>query len=135
MKVLRGHFNEKRKYFISKIHLSTKRNYFKRMTLNKPECIKIAKKIWKRFLGWKKFGYGGYKYIKNYFKPVAMKLIKEYKLNENSKILDVGCGKGFLLYEIKKLIQKLKSMALIYPHMQLETLKKLKELICFESTK
>ena len=29
-----------------------------------------------------------------------MKLIKEYKLNENSKILDIGCGKGFLLYEI-----------------------------------
>ena len=128
---------KKRKYFISKIHLSTKRNYFKRMTLNKPECIKIAKKFGKDFWdGKRKFGYGGYKYIKNYFKPVAMKLIKEYKLNENSKILDVGCGKGFLLYEIKKLIPKLKSMALIYPHMQLETLKKkLKELICFESTK
>ncbi len=100
---------KKRKYFISKIHLSTKRNYFKRMTLNKPECIKIAKKFGKDFWdGKRKFGYGGYKYIKNYFKPVAMKLIKEYKLNENSKILDVGCGKGFLLYEIKKLIPKIK---------------------------
>ena len=116
---------KKRKYFISKIHLSTKRNYFKRMTLNKPECIKIAKKFGKDFWdGKRKFGYGGYKYIKNYFKPVAMKLIKEYKLNENSKILDVGCGKGFCFMKLNNLFQKLKSMALIYPHMQLETLKK-----------
>ena len=28
-------------------------------------------------------------------------MINHYKLNENSKILDVGCGKGFLLYEFK----------------------------------
>ena len=32
---------------------------------------------------------------------VAEKLIKTYKLNSNSKILDAGCGKGFLLKEIK----------------------------------
>ena len=31
-------------------------------------------------------------------------LIARYKLNNKSKVLDVGCGKGFLLYEIKKLL-------------------------------
>jgi protein-L-isoaspartate(D-aspartate) O-methyltransferase len=31
-------------------------------------------------------------------------MIKHYKLNSNSKILDVGCGKGFLLHEFKKLL-------------------------------
>ena len=35
---------------------------------------------------------------------IAKKLIQTYKLNNNSKILDVGCGKGFLLFEIKKLL-------------------------------
>ena len=35
-------------------------------------------------------------------------MIKHYKLNSNSKILDVGCGKGFLLYELLKLKPGLK---------------------------
>ena len=38
---------------------------------------------------------------------VAEKLIKTYKLNSNSKILDAGCGKGFLLKEIKDLLPKI----------------------------
>ena len=49
----------------------------------------------------------GYKYIPGKWTEVAKKLIKLYKLNEKSKVLDVGCGKGFLLYEIKKLIPKI----------------------------
>ena len=36
---------------------------------------------------------------------MALKLIKDYKLTENSKILDVGCGKGYLLYEIQKILR------------------------------
>ena len=34
---------------------------------------------------------------------VAKKIIKRYKLKSGSKVLDVGCGKGFLLYEMLKL--------------------------------
>ena len=37
----------------------------------------------------------------------ALNLIKTYKLNSNSKILDIGCGKGYFLYEIKKIIPKI----------------------------
>jgi ubiquinone/menaquinone biosynthesis C-methylase UbiE len=32
---------------------------------------------------------------------VAQALIDQYSLREGSRILDVGCGKGFLLYEIQ----------------------------------
>jgi ubiquinone/menaquinone biosynthesis C-methylase UbiE len=39
---------------------------------------------------------------------VAQKLIKNYKLISGSKILDVGCGKGYLLYEMLKIIPDLK---------------------------
>ena len=31
-------------------------------------------------------------------------MINHYKLKSDSKILDVGCGKGFILYEFKKLL-------------------------------
>ena len=39
---------------------------------------------------------------------VAKKLIKKFKLTNKSKILDIGCGKGFLLLEIKKILPKIK---------------------------
>jgi len=48
--------------------------------------------------------YGGYSYIPGYWTPVAERLIKQYKLNSESSVLDVGCGKGYLLFEISKLL-------------------------------
>ena len=35
------------------------------------------------------------------WEPAARKLIETYKLETGSKVLDVGCGKGFLLYEMQ----------------------------------
>ena len=91
--------------FVTPNHLKTKRNYLGRMNDEKIKAMKISKKYsFDYWDGIRKYGYGGYKYIKDYFKPLAKKLIKSYKLSNNSKILDVGCGKGFLLYEIKKIL-------------------------------
>ena len=42
----------------------------------------------------------------------SKKLIKEYNLKNSSSILDVGCGKGFLLFEIKKLLPNIKILGL-----------------------
>ena len=93
---------------ITKIHNSTKRNYLERMLNSKIKCMKEAKKYEKNYWdGDRKYGYGGYKYIPGRLKPVAIKLIKKFKLNNNSKVLDVGCGKGYLLYEIKKILPKI----------------------------
>ena len=97
------------KNFISNLHNSTKRKYLERMIDNKVSCMKEAKKYSKNYWdGDRKFGYGGYKYIPGRWKGVAQKLIKYYKLKSGSKILDVGCGKGFLLYEMIKIQPKLK---------------------------
>lgn len=95
--------------FVTNLHVRTKRNYLKRMTDNKVHCMKVAKKYEKDYWdGDRRFGYGGYKYIENYWKKTAINIIKTYKLNQNSKVLDIGCGKGYLLYELKKIIPSIK---------------------------
>ncbi len=94
---------------VNKLHKKTKRNYIERMLNDKVSCMKEAKKYSKNYWdGNRKYGYGGYKFIPNRWAPAAKKLIKEFKLTNRSKILDVGCGKGYLLYEIKKILPKLK---------------------------
>ena len=93
---------------ITKIHNSTKRNYLHRMVNSKIKCMLEAKKYEKNYWdGPRKFGYGGYRYIPGRLMPVAKKLIKKFKLNNKSIILDVGCGKGYLLYEIKRILPEI----------------------------
>ncbi len=101
--------------FVNALHNSTKRNYVERMMNEKSKCMVEAKKYDKNYWdGDRKYGYGGYKYIPNRWKSVAESLIKTYNLNENSKLLDIGCGKGFLLYEIKKILPKIEIKGIDY---------------------
>lgn len=89
---------------VTPLHKKTKRDYIGRMTDNKTECMKVAKKYGKEFWdGDRRYGYGGYKYDGRW-EVVAKQLIETYKLSGDSRILDVGCGKGFLLYELGKLL-------------------------------
>ena len=95
--------------FVNPLHLQTKRNYLERMINEKVNCTKIAKNYGKEYWdGERKFGYGGYKYIPDRWKEVAKNLISTYSLKSGSKVLDVGCGKGFLLYEMLKIEPNLK---------------------------
>ena len=55
--------------------------------------------------GDRNFGYGGFKYDGRW-KTIASKICKEYKLSQNSKILQLGCEKGFLLHDLKNLLPK-----------------------------
>ncbi len=89
---------------ITMLHKKTTRDYIGRMTDNKVECMKIAKKYDVEYWdGDRRHGYGGFKYDGRW-EVVAKRLIDIYKLPKNAKILDVGCGKGFLLYEFTKLL-------------------------------
>ena len=54
------------------------------------------------FDGKREHGYGGYYYNPKFFKKIVVSMIKHYKLNKKSKILDIGCAKGFMMYEFKK---------------------------------
>lgn len=93
-------------HIITPLHTRTKRDYIGRMTDNKVEAMKKAREYgFDYWDGDRRYGYGGYRYDGRW-KPVAEKLIKKYKLPPNAKILDVGCGKAHLLFEISKLLPK-----------------------------
>ena len=95
--------------YVTALHQSTTRSYIDRMIDEKVNCMLKAKEY--EFDYWdgnRRYGYGGYKYIPGRWKSVAEKLIKQYNLTNNSSVLDVGCGKAFLLYEMKLLLPKLR---------------------------
>ena len=69
--------------------------------LNKKHTISIAKQFGKEYFdGDRIYGYGGYKYDGRWV-PIAKKIISKYNLSNGSKILDIGCAKGFLLQDLK----------------------------------
>lgn len=90
---------------VTPLHKKTERNYLGRMADEKVQCMVKAKEY--EFDYWDgdpRYGYGGYRYMEGRWKPVAEALIAIYNLTNKSKVLDIGCGKAYLLYEIYKLL-------------------------------
>ncbi len=91
------------------LHESSNREYLPRMVDDKANCMIIAKQYEKDYWdGDRRYGYGGYSYMPGRWKPVAEALIQNYSLTNESSVLDVGCGKGYLLFEIKLLLPGLR---------------------------
>ncbi len=92
--------------FMSPLHKATKRDYLARVNdpeFPKAKAAELAKQWgYDYWDGDRRICYGGYKYIQDRWAPVAHGLVKHYNLKPGSRVLDVGCGKGFLLYEIKR---------------------------------
>jgi ubiquinone/menaquinone biosynthesis C-methylase UbiE len=81
----------------------SKRNLDKRLSEKSPEIVKIAREFGKEFFdGDRKFGYGGLTYNPKYWANVVKDFVEYYKIKPDAKILDVGCAKGYMVYDFKR---------------------------------
>ena len=94
--------------FIGDLHKKSQRNYRERvLKFEKDECAEIAKKWgYDYWDGKRQYGFGGYHYDGRW-RSVAEKMAEHYNLAAGDHILDIGCGKGYLLYEFTQIIPDL----------------------------
>ncbi|MCE5219511.1 class I SAM-dependent methyltransferase [bacterium] len=91
--------------FLMKLHKSTARDYVARvLEADKAECAEVATQFGRDYWdGERKYGYGGYRYDGRW-RAVAEDMVRHYNLPADARILDVGCGKAFLLYEFTQVL-------------------------------
>jgi ubiquinone/menaquinone biosynthesis C-methylase UbiE len=78
----------------------TKRNIQKRSDAKDPAVVAIAKQYGEMYWdGPREYGYGGYRYDGRW-RLVAKDLIAHFELKPGMRVLDVGCGKGFLVKDL-----------------------------------
>lgn len=110
--------------FISPLHKKTVRDYLGRVNeFSKAEAAKVACQFGKDYWdGDRKYGYGGYNYDGRW-RAVADLLAKHYNLKAGDKVLDVGCGKAFLLYDLTQAVSGLEVTGIDISQHGIETAK------------
>lgn len=97
--------------FLSPVHKSTKRDYLARVNdpeYPKPKAAELAKRFdYDYWDGDRRICYGGYRYMEGRWEKVARMMVEHYGLKPGDKILDIGCGKGYLLYDFTKVVDGL----------------------------
>lgn len=91
--------------FIAAVHKKTQRDYLGRVNeYPKAEAAKLAKKFdYDYWDGDRKVGYGGFRYDGRW-RAVAQQMVDHYGIKPGDRILDVGCGKAFLLYDFTQIV-------------------------------
>ena len=89
--------------FMSVVHKATQRDYLARVNdleYPKYKAAELAKKWdYDYWDGDRRINYGGYYYIPGRWEKVARAMADHYGIKAGDSILDVGCGKGYLLYD------------------------------------
>lgn len=83
----------------------TKRNLDERVASKTEADRAIARQFGRDFFdGDRRHGYGGFNYFPRFWQPVIPTFQEYWGLQEGSSVLDVGCGKGFMLHDLAELI-------------------------------
>lgn len=83
----------------------SKRNVNDRAHTKTEEDRKLARKFGKDFFdGDRKNGYGGFSYSSRFWQPVIPTFKNHWNLDNKSSVLDVGCAKGFMMYDFTQII-------------------------------
>lgn len=70
-----------------------------------PEVRALARQFGREFFdGDRQTGYGGFYYDSRFWQPVIPDFIEHFKMTSTSSVLDVGCGKGFMLHDLAELL-------------------------------
>src|SRR5207248_2996866 len=86
----------------------TPRNVTERGNTKTEEDKTIARQFGKEFFdGERRHGYGGFNYHPRFWQPVIPTFQKHFGLNAESSILDIGCAKGFMLYDFVQIIPEI----------------------------
>src|SRR5215468_8930534 len=89
-----------------------KRNVNARAEAKTDEIIAISRQYGELYFdGPRKYGYGGYRYDGRWI-PVAEDMVKHFDLKPGDRVLDVGCGKGFLVKDLIKVCPGLEAFGL-----------------------
>ena len=87
----------------------TKRNVEERGATKTEDIRRVARQFGQEFFdGDRQYGYGGFKYFSRFWQPVIPTFQKYFNLTASSSLLDVGCAKGFMLYDLLELIPDIK---------------------------
>jgi SAM-dependent methyltransferase len=87
----------------------TKRNLTERAAAKTEEDRAIARQFGRDFFdGDRRHGYGGFSYNPRFWQPVIPTFAQHFGIDNSSSILDVGCGKGFMLFDMLQLIPGVK---------------------------
>ncbi len=82
-----------------------KRNVEERGQEKTEEDRRIARRFDREFFdGERRHGYGGFNYQPRFWQPVVPTLKEHFGLKSGDSLLDVGCGKGFMLHDLAALI-------------------------------
>ena len=95
----------RRREFAQTLHAGSTRDYLARVVENdKAHCAAVAGIFGQDYWdGERCFGYGGYRYDGRW-RPLAEMLAQQYSLAPGDRVLDIGCGKGYLLYELSQVV-------------------------------